>query len=405
MKKSVALFVMMIAIVLSAIGGGHIAIADSTPDYSSYTIRLYSNGNAQYTIDWLTEMAGAQGFKISMDDNSVLAGDMQVIQAANEKKDGDLIWSLNETRWEQLVNGQYENLSILDWTPSWADEVGRYAFPGKAYGIGVSTILLLARTDEYGTNGESLHFAHWGDMVDSGYSWYRQNRIGGSTNLALNAAILYPYADPTSPAGGISVDGWKKLWDYCAGGVYSADQLYTYGFDPVNMGEVAIGSFFSASFYMMLDIAAQRSDIPLTDGNWELVEIDDGTFGSAGYIGILDREDRTEEQTEIVKAFAEWFGSPETMAAYAEEFGGCPCSETARQIVYGDEVPDIFTMDNMALNMVEGTDMNYVSYQAKHVNEWTNIITNLGFFWTDPNDAPAEPDWDNLDWATLTQAK
>ena len=30
-------------------------------------------------------------------------------------------------------------------------------------------------------------------------------------------------------------------------------------------------------------------------------------------------------------------------------------------------------------------------------------MTNLGFFWADSGAAPAEPDWDNLDWATLTQ--
>ena len=30
-------------------------------------------------------------------------------------------------------------------------------------------------------------------------------------------------------------------------------------------------------------------------------------------------------------------------------------------------------------------------------------MTNLGFYWADANDAKPEPDWDNLDWATLTQ--
>ena len=30
-------------------------------------------------------------------------------------------------------------------------------------------------------------------------------------------------------------------------------------------------------------------------------------------------------------------------------------------------------------------------------------MTNLGFFWADSASAVDEPDWDNLDWATLTQ--
>ena len=37
------------------------------------------------------------------------------------------------------------------------------------------------------------------------------------------------------------------------------------------------------------------------------------------------------------------------------------------------------------------------------ISEWTNIMTNLGFYWADDS-APAEPDWDTLDWATLTHA-
>ena len=31
-------------------------------------------------------------------------------------------------------------------------------------------------------------------------------------------------------------------------------------------------------------------------------------------------------------------------------------------------------------------------------------MTNLGFFWKDMSAPTAEPDWDNLDWATLTVA-
>ena len=49
--------------------------------------------------------------------------------------------------------------------------------------------------------------------------------------------------------------------------------------------------------------------------------------------------------------------------------------------------------------------MSYADYVFAHNTEWTNILTNLGFYWKDAADAPAEPDWANLDWATLTQAK
>ena len=121
------------------------------------------------------------------------------------------------------------------------------------------------------------------------------------------------------------------------------------------------------------------------------------------YGGILDKAGRTEEETEAVKAFAEWFGSAETQAAWGEEFDSYPCNTAAADILYPDGIPAIYTLKNFALTKVDGTDMTYAEYVAEHSSEWTNIMTNLGFYWADASAAVAEPDWANLDWATLTQ--
>ena len=341
-----------------------------------------------------------------MDDNSVISGDVAAIQAANENKDGDLIFGLNETRWSQLVNGTYENLKLADWTPSWADQVGEYAYPGKAYGLVIQNVLMLYRTDDLGTNGQELHFKHWSDLVDCGYTWYRQNKVGGTTNSNINSAMLYSYVDPSSEAGGISVDGWKMLWKYCAEGKSGGDD-YKYGFVPLNMGYVQVSTFYSSSLYGQIDAAAESSEHPLTGTmdpeNWALVDIEDGTYYIAEYIGILDKEGRSEEETEAVKAFAEWFGSADVQAAWGEEFDSYPCNEAAAAILYPDGVPEIYTLPNFALATVEGGG-TYADYVAAHSSEWTNIMTNLGFYWADDSSAVAEPDWDNLDWATLTQS-
>ena len=378
---------------------------DAEPvDYSSYTIRIYSNSNSTERVTWLVNEAREAGFTISLDTNETINGDTAAVQAANENKDGDLIFGLNETRWTQLINGQYENLTIADWTPSWADEVGNYVFPGKAYGIVVQNVLMLYRDDEFGTNGEELHFEHWADVINSGYSWYRQGKVGGTTNANLNSAMLFPFVDPSSPAGGISIDGWKTLWAYCAGGNFTGD---SYGFDPLNRGDVQIGSFYSSSLYNKVDSAAESSDHPLIGTlepeNWGIVNIDDGTFYIAEYIGILDRAGRTPEETAAVEAFAEWFGSAEVQAAWSDEFDSFPCNEVAVDLAYGGEIPNLYTLRNFALDKVDG-DTNYATYVINHSAEWTNILTNLGFYWADQGAAPAEPDWDNLDWATLTQS-
>ena len=407
MKKLIALLLAAVMVFALAACGQQAAPAGKSEDYSGYTIRIYSNSNSTERVTWLVEKAKEAGFTISLDTNEVISGDTAAIQAANENKDGDVIFGLNETRWSQLIKGEYENLSIIDWTPTWADQVD-YKYDGKAYGLVVQNVLMLYRTDEFGTNGEALHFQHWADVVDSGYTWYRQNKVGGTTNMNLNSAMLYPFTDPSSPAGGISIDGWKALWKYCADGKFSSDDAYKYGLEPLNRGEVQIGSFYSSSLYGKIDAAAESSEHPLLGTlepeNWALVEIDDGTYYINEYIGILDKAGRTDKETEAVKAFAEWFGSGEVQAAWGEEFDSYPCNKEAAAVLYPDGIPSIYEIPNFAMNTVPGTDLSYAEYVAAHNSEWTNIMTNLGFYWKDAADAPAEPDWENLDWATLTQA-
>jgi iron(III) transport system substrate-binding protein len=423
MKKMLALaLAMSMALSLAACGGGGDksqtppppscggSATQSTPqgvepDYD-YTIRIYSNSNSTERTTWLIHEAKEAGFNISIDDNSVISGDTAAIQAANENKDGDLIFGLNETRWSQLVDGTYENLKIMDWTPTWSGDVGEYVYSGKAYGLVIQNVLMLYRNDELGTNGTELHFDHWADIVDCGYSWYRQNKVGGTTNANINSAMLYAFVDPDSPAGGISIDGWKTLWKYCAEGKSGGDD-YKYGFDPLNKGDVQVSTFYSSSLYGKIDAAGESSDKPLkgtmSPENWNLVDIKDGTYYIAEYIGILDKAGRTPEQTAAVEEFAEWFGSAETQAAWGEEFDSYPCNTAAADMLYPDGIPPIYELKNFALSKVDG-DTTYAEYVAAHSSDWTNIMTNLGFYWADASEAKAEPDWDSLDWATLTQS-
>ncbi len=375
---------------------------------AEYTIRIYSNSNSSERTEWLRNAAAEAGFSISIDDNDVISGDTQAVQAANENKDGDILFGLNETRWGQLINGEYANLKIMDWTPTWADKVGAYKYDGKAYGLVIQNVLMLYRTDELGTNGTPLHFQHWADIVDCGYTWYRQGKVGGTTNANINSAMLYAFTDPESPAGGISLDGWKTLWKYCANGNFTGD---SYGLDPLNRGEVQVSTFYSSSLFGKIDSFEQAGtfDNPLRGTwepeNWALVDIDDGTYYIAEYIGIVDREGRTAEETETVKAFAEWFGSAETQIKWSEMFDSAPCNEDAANVVYEEYgMPAIYELKNFALETVPGTDMKYYEYVAAHTKQWNNIMTNLGFYPKEniTSDA-AEPDWENLDWATLTQ--
>lgn len=415
MKKLMALL-LAVAMVLSlcACSGGSSSTADTPAepqvDRGSYTIRIYSNSNSKERTTWLEQRAAKEGFKISIDDDTVISGDNAAVQAANENKDGDLIFGLNETRWGQLIDGKYENLKIADWTPTWSNDVGVYKYDGKAYGLVIQNILMLYRNDEFGTNGTELHFDHWADMIDyakeNGLTWYRQNKVGGTTNSNINNSILYAYTDPTSPAGGISVEGWQKLWDYCENGWFSAEDKL--GFDPLNRGDVQISTMYSSALYGKIDAAADSSEHPLVGTmepeNWNLVDVKDGTYYIAEYVGVLDKEGRSEAETEIVKEFCEWFGSAELQVEWSEEFDSYPCNKGAIEVLYPNGAPAIYLLDNFALKTVEGTNMTYAAYVASHNAEWTNIMTNLGFYWADKTQAPSTPDWANLDWSVLTQA-
>ena len=100
MKKILAIVlaaVMVLSLMPAAFAAGE--------DYSGYTIRIYSNSNSTERVTWLVDAAKKAGFSISLDSNEVISGDTAAVQAANEKKDGDLIFGLNETRWGQIVDG------------------------------------------------------------------------------------------------------------------------------------------------------------------------------------------------------------------------------------------------------------------------------------------------------------
>lgn len=416
MKKIMALLLSLaMVLTLSACSSNSSSAGTDTPadpqvDRGSYTIRIYSNSNSKERTTWLEQRAAQEGFKISIDDDTVISGDNAAVQAANENKDGDLIFGLNETRWGQLIDGKYENVKIMDWTPTWANDVGVYKYDGKAYGLVIQNILMLYRNDEFGTKGTELHFEHWADMIDyakaNGLSWYRQNKVGGTTNGNINNSILYAYTDPSSPAGGISVEGWQKLWDYCENGWFSAEDKL--GFDPLNRGDVQISTMYSSALYGKIDAAADSSEHPLVGTmepeNWNLVDVKDGTYYIAEYVGIIDKDGRSEAETEIVKEFCEWFGSAELQVEWSEEFDSYPCNKGAVDVLYPNGAPAIYLLDNFALKKVAGTDMTYAAYVASHNAEWTNIMTNLGFYWADKTQAPSTPDWANLDWSVLTQA-
>ena len=125
--------------------------------------------------------------------------------------------------------------------------MGEYKYDGKAYGLVIQNVLMLYRTDELGTNGEKLSFEHWADIVDCGYTWYRQGKVGGTTNSNINSAMLFPlHRSRISRGRHLRGRLEDPCGNYCANGIYTGD---SYGFDPLNRGEVQGSTFYSSSLY------------------------------------------------------------------------------------------------------------------------------------------------------------
>ena len=72
MKKVLAL-VLTLAMVFSM----SLTLTANAEDYSGYTIRIYSNSNSTERVNWLVNAAKDAGFTISLDDNSVISGDVK----------------------------------------------------------------------------------------------------------------------------------------------------------------------------------------------------------------------------------------------------------------------------------------------------------------------------------------
>ena len=258
-----------------------------------YVIQIYSNSNSTERVEWLKAEAEKAGFKIALEDNSVINGDNQAINKANENKDGDVIFGLNETRWTQIIEGQFENVKLMNFKPDWGDEVGEYVMgDNQAFGLVVQNILLLYRTVEFGSNGADWTFDHWSEMMEMGVKWYRQNKVGGTTNSNINNSFLFPFVDKDSPAGGISIDGWKALWKYCANGTYSADTDWNLGFVALNKGDVGISTMYSSALYGYVDSKQGESEHPLkgtlNTENWKIANIADGKYYFSEYVGIVE---------------------------------------------------------------------------------------------------------------------
>ncbi len=136
------------AVIQKTQGTGEKSTARKTktiPRDENYTIRIYSNSNSKKQTDWLISKARDAGFRISIDSSELISGDTSAVKAANENSDGDVLFGLNDILWSQITDGEYENLKLTAFVPTWEESSGERKIDGKAYGLLLQNLIMAYR--------------------------------------------------------------------------------------------------------------------------------------------------------------------------------------------------------------------------------------------------------------------
>ncbi|WP_417584250.1 extracellular solute-binding protein [Pelagibacterium sp.] len=197
------------------------------------------------------------------------------------------------------------------YVPSWAAELGPdFKDADGNFHMFWQTPIVMAYTDE--VSGDAIP-SSWLDLDDPQYQdKFTVGAITSQTTRMILTGILWRFADPET--GEIAPEGWDYLR-----AVYANARVLPEGADywqTVASGDMPI----VLSWLGGVVNNAASNNIGVT-----YVATEGGTPMVAESIGIINGTD----DLEAAKAFVEWFGSPEFMAAYAAEFNQAPAHPEA----------------------------------------------------------------------------
>jgi len=264
-------------------------------------ITVYSPQGEDRAV-WITEQARAAGHDIAM----LSAGGGELfdrILAERENPQADVVLGLIDAA---MVTLKSEGL-FQAYVPSWADglpAIYRDDADNMVYKFWQTPIVLAYNADAMSADEAPTS---WLDLIEPDYAnRYVIGPIGWQTTKSYLVGILVRLADES---GQVTQEGWdfvQKLFDNAI--VVDSADAKTAAF--VN-GEAVIDLNWFGGVGRLAESVGYRAVMVDTEG---------GTpFISEG-IAIVDDTDQLDE----AKAFVDWFGSPEFMAAYAAEFGQVP---------------------------------------------------------------------------------
>lgn len=247
---------------------------------------------------WITAQAKAAGFEVEF----LQAGGGELfdrLMAEKNNPQADVVLGLVDASMAILKSeGMFQA-----YTPSWAEGLpAQYVDPDAMVHKFWQTPIVLA----YNADRMSADQApkSWLDLIDKQYAGkYVIEGLTGQTVRTYLAGMLVRFLDEK---GEVVEEGWDFMRAFYKNGLTGVDKAQAF-----KSGEAVIDlNWFGGAFRFANDVGF----------NTVLIDTKGGTpFISEG-IAIVAGTDQLEQ----ARAFVDWFGSPEVMAAYAAEFGQMP---------------------------------------------------------------------------------
>lgn len=215
----------------------------------------------------------------------------------------DVVFGLTQMPMQQLKDKDV----LIPYVPSWAEglENSYKDADGYFHCFWQTPIVLAFNTDYISEEGAPKD---WLELDKPEYKeMFAIGSIKSQTTRAILAGILWNYYDEVS--GDITQEGWDKL-----ASIYANTQTLPSGSDAWQMVKEG-NTPIVLNWFGGVEANTKKNEIPI-----HYVVPENGTPVVAEAIGIV----KGSKNIEVAKEFVEWFGSPEIMGEYANEFGQAP---------------------------------------------------------------------------------
>ena len=264
------------------------------------SIVIYSPQGGE-RAEWIKEQATAAGHDVDI----LVAGGGELFDrllAEKNNPQADVVFGLVDTSMALLKGeGMFQ-----PYTPAWADGLPEQykGADGQIHKFWQTPVVLAYNADAL---SEADAPKSWLDMTDERYSGkYVIGSSAWQTTRVYLAGMLARFLDAD---GNVSDEGWDFMRNLYANAIV------------VNDGDAKTQAFASNEAIIDLNwfggAFRQADNVGYTV---KLVDTEGGTPYIAEGIAIMNGTDHLDE----AKAFVDWFGSPEFMAAYARQFGQAP---------------------------------------------------------------------------------